>query len=265
MFRCGKQALLGAALVAGLSMPALGADIYEPPVEVPVYKESFGGWYLRGHIGMSNQQLGSLYNVLFDGADTTNFVLHDKNFEAGAIFGGGIGYQFNSWFRADLTAEYRGETGFHGFDTWNDAGNGGAARFNDYTAKKSEWLFLANAYADLGEWHGIVPYIGAGVGASRNTIHSFRDEGRDPTTGDSTMAYADSDSKWNFAWALHAGVGFRATENLTIDFGYSYVDLGDAQSGDIIASDRTNTIDNPMHFRDITSHDVKLGIRYAFN
>ena len=205
--------------------------------------------------------MDSLYNVLFD--TTADLVLHDKNFESGPLFGVGIGFQANPWLRADLTAEYRGETGFHGFDTWTDGG--GNTRFNNYSAKKSEWLFMANAYADLGEWRGIVPYVGAGLGASRNTIHSFRDSGIDPVTGSPTMAYADSDSQWNFAWALHAGVGYRVTDNLTLDFGYSYVDLGDARTGDVIAYDGTNLIDNPMHFKDLTSHDLKLSVRYTFH
>ena len=34
---------------------------------------------------------------------------------------------------------------------------------------------MANAYVDLGNWYGVVPYVGAGIGASRNTICTFRD------------------------------------------------------------------------------------------
>ncbi len=48
------------AAVAGASLvgPVTAADLYieDPaPVIVPT-----GGWYLRGYMGMSNQQLGSL-------------------------------------------------------------------------------------------------------------------------------------------------------------------------------------------------------------
>ena len=103
-------------------------------------------------------------------------MIHDKNFESGMLFGVGAGYKWNNWFRFDVTGEYRGETGFHGFDTWND----GTARFNNYTAKKSEWLVLANAYIDLGTWWCITPFVGAGVGWSYVTMHSFRDAGIDP-------------------------------------------------------------------------------------
>jgi opacity protein-like surface antigen len=57
----------------------------------------------------------------------------------------------------------------------------------------------------------------------------------------------------------------KATDRMTIDLGYSYLDLGHARSGDIRPYDGPGSIDNPMHFRKITSHDVKLGIRYALN
>ena len=170
------------------------------------------GWYLRGDIGMTNQQVKSLDNVLFPG--TPGLVIHDKNFEAGMLFGVGVGYKWNNWFRFDVTGEYRGETGFHGFDTWND---GVGARFNNYTAKKSEWLVLANAYLDLGTWWCITPFIGAGVGWSSVTIHSFRDAGISGpgATGFPTIAYADAASKSNFAWALHAGLAYEVTKAFT--------------------------------------------------
>ena len=70
-----------------------------------------------------------------------------------------------------------------------------------------------------------------------------------------------SPSKWSFAWALYAGVGYQVTKNVTVELAYRYLDLGDGRSGDIRTFDGTNNVDNPMHFRGLTSHDVKLGIR----
>jgi len=250
------RVLAVAGATAFSATASFAADIFAPPP--PPVKESFGNWYLRGDIGMTNQSVDRLNNVLFPG--TPNLVFHDLNFESGMLFGVGVGYQFNGWLRADITGEYRGETGFHGFDTWTD----GVARFNNYTAKKSEWLVLANAYVDLGTWWRITPFIGAGVGMANVTIHSFRDAGTTGNPGFPTMAYANAASKWNFAWAVHAGLAYQATRNLTIELAYRYLSLGDGQTGDIIAFDGTNNINNPMHFRDLTSHDVKLGVRWAF-
>jgi opacity protein-like surface antigen len=228
-----------------------------PPPPPPVYVEEFGGWYIRGDIGMTNQAVHQLDNALYSTA--TGLRIIDKNFEAGMLFGLGVGYKWNSWLRFDVTGEYRGETGFHGMDVYTLAGD---PRFNNYTAKKSEWLYLANIYADLGTWGGVTPFIGAGIGVARIGIHSFRDAGI--AGGAATLAYAESDYKWNVAYAFHAGLAYEVSKNFTVELAYRYVYLGDGKSGDIIAFDGTNDIRNPMHFKGIDSHDLKLGIRYLF-
>lgn len=244
----------GAALLFGA--PAVAADLYVEPVQ-PVI--ATGGWYLRGHIGMSNQRLGSLEHPLFSQVDIHDFV-DDGGFDSAPLGGLGVGYQFNDWLRADAYVEYRGKANFQALDRYGHNGAGGPIwdGTNDYSASKSEWVVMTNAYVDMGDYNGIVPYVGAGIGASRNTISHFRDVNV-PTQG---VASADSDSQWNFAWALHAGVGYKATDRLTLDFGYSYVDLGDAQTGSIKTYDNTVT-NSPMKFKDITSHDFKLGVRYS--
>jgi opacity protein-like surface antigen len=248
-------AFAGAATALLATTAANAADFPAPPPQMVRVPVETTGWYLRGDIGMTNQQVKTLDNALFP--TTANLVIHDKNFEAGMMFGVGVGYKWNSWFRFDVTGEWRGETGFHGFDTWTD---GVDPRFNNYTAKKSEWLVMANAYVDLGTWWCITPFIGAGVGWSYNTIHSFRDAGTDGLAP--TMAFANAASKSNFAWALHAGLSYEVTKSFSVELAYRYLNLGDAVSGDIVAFDGTNLINNPMHFKDITSHDVKFGVRW---
>ncbi len=254
-----KLALAGAAALGLAPTLAIAADMPLPPMPAPV---EYGGWYLRGDIGMTNQKVKHLDNVLFD--DTV--VVHQKEFDSSPLFGVGIGYKFNNWFRMDATAEYRGGASFHGFDTYTfDDGGTPVTRMNDYRAVKSEWLFMANAYVDLGTWYAVTPFVGAGVGMSRNTISAFRD--MDPTSGTTfgpAAAYANDASKWQFAWALHAGLAYQVTPNFTIELAYRYLNLGDGKSGDLIGFDGTNTINNPMHFKDITSHDIKLGVRWMF-
>jgi opacity protein-like surface antigen len=260
-------ALAGAAAVMTTSA-AQSAD-FPPfvPRAAPAYDDFASGWYLRGDIGMTNQRVGTLDNVLFAG--TPALVIRDKNFEGGMLAGLGIGYQYNSWLRFDITGEYRGETGFHGFDTWTDLN--GDPRFNNYSAKKSEWLALANVYFDLGTWYGVTPFVGAGVGAARVTLHSFRDAGiayatpNDLGSAFPTMAYAGAASRWNFAWAVHAGFAFQVNPALTLELAYRYLDMGEGRTGDVIAFDGTNTVNNPMIFRDLTSHDLKLGLRWQID
>ncbi len=76
------------------------------------------------------------------------------------------------------------------------------------------------------------------------------------------MAYADAASKSNFAWAIHGGLAYEVSRSFTVELAYRYVNLGSGVTGDIIAFDGTNTVVNPMHFKTITSHDVKFGVRW---
>ncbi|MBB3147367.1 opacity protein-like surface antigen [Phyllobacterium trifolii] len=225
--------------------------------------QQFGGWYLRGDIGMSNQQFDGLDYVGF--ADPAVHGWHDEgDFDAGITGQIGVGYQFNDWFRADVTGQYRGKTEFSALDFYDTDGipDNGDEATNEYHAKKSEWLFLANAYTDLGTYAGLTPYVGAGIGASRNTISNFTDN--NAITGGG--GFAGSDSQWEFAWALHAGVGIKATDRMTIDLGYSYLDLGDGQTANAsnFIPSQTRPNPEPFKFKDITSHDFKVGVRYAF-
>ncbi|WP_416795666.1 outer membrane protein [Ciceribacter azotifigens] len=240
------------------STSALAADLYVEPDPQPV-APSFGGFYLRGHLGMSNQQLGSLEHPLFDAVEIHEF-LDEGGFDSAPLAGIGVGYQFNDWLRADAFVEYRGDASFSALDRYGHTGAAGTVwdGTNDYSGTKSEWLLMANAYVDVGHWYGITPYVGAGLGASRNTISHFQDVNV-PTAG---VSYGDTASTWNFAWALHAGLAYQVTDRMTLDLGYSYMNLGDAKTGDLKAYDGSVT-NEPMHFKDITSHDIKLGFRYS--
>ncbi len=116
-----------AGAVALFATAANAADMPQlPPVYIPQIEEySASGWYLRGDIGMSNQRVGSMFNVLYDTASSVTNV--QKDFDSAPTFGLGIGYQFNHWLRADLTGEYRGKATFHGFDIVQSGG----ATFSD--------------------------------------------------------------------------------------------------------------------------------------
>ncbi len=267
--RCVKS-LLAAGAATLISSMAFAADmpIAPPPMYAPAPPADFGGWYLRGDIGFSNQSVKRLSNVL----DSTLLTQDQRlDFSTAGTFGIGVGYQFNNWFRADVTGEYRGKSSFSGLDvnTFNYGGfvHNGADK---YTGDKSELLFLANAYVDLGTWWCVTPFIGAGIGTSRVTISGFTDQGLTdavvgfPATYGASpgVALADRASKWNFAWAVHAGLAYRVSPSVTLEVAYRYVDLGDGITGDIRTYQGVNSVYNPMTFKDITSHDLKFGVRW---
>lgn len=241
------------AFLAGAAIPALAADMIVEEI-VPV---ASGGWYLRGHLGMSNQYFDQLSSDLYALPDEFRW-LDEGGFASAPIFGGGVGYQFNDNFRADATIEWRGKSDFDALDyvVWGEN-----EYSNDYRAKKSELVLMANAYYDIATFSGITPYVGAGIGGSYNRITNFHDSNSFEGGG-----YADDNGEWNLAWALHAGLGYAVSDRMTIDFGYSFISLGDAKTKQLVNYIPETTIPNDgIKFNDIYSHDFKIGIRYGFN
>lgn len=261
-----------ASLVASAAMAA-DMPIAPPPAYAPPPVEDFGGWYLRGDIGFSNQQVKDVRHS--DPTRYTQLTSFDQTttFDTAGIFGLGVGYQFNNWFRADLTGQYRGKSNFKGTDTFTATNTGFPySGVDNYSASKSELLFLANAYVDLGTWWCITPFIGAGVGAARVTISNFTDVGSNnlfvgagPTAIYGTYpsyALAGSGSQWNFAWAAHAGLAYKLSPNMTMELAYSYVDLGKGTTASDLRAYDSATRGNSFKFNNITSHDLKLGVRW---
>jgi opacity protein-like surface antigen len=240
---------------------ARAADLPLPPLAPPLIEEYVAsGWYLRGDIGMTNQDFKGLHQRLYD-VPGTSVEAVGMGWDSSMLFGLGIGYKFNDWVRFDVTGEYRGKSNFHGSD--NVTFNGGRG-VDNYSGSKSEWVVLTNAYVDLGTWYNFTPYIGAGVGAANIKMTGFRDDGLTNIGGvqSNSIAYAADADKWNFAWALHAGISYKVTQSMSIDFGYRYLDMGNATTGATRAFDGSFSNGGPFTFNHVYSHDLKLGIRW---
>jgi opacity protein-like surface antigen len=258
------KSLIVASAASLLSTMVFAADlpIAQPPMYAPPLVD-FGGWYLRGDIGMTNQRLKSLTNT---DPNASLFTSTGLGFDSAMLWDLGVGYQFNNWFRADVIGQWRGRANFHGSQyvptgvfgpTFTEADN--------YSGSKSEFVVMANGYVDLGTWWCVTPFIGGGIGASYNRISGFRDDGVIYNGGvlNNSVTYATDAGKWNFAWAVHAGLGYRVTPNVTIELAYSYMNLGDATTGlPNFNFAGTPVAANPWTMHDLTSHDLKLGVRW---
>lgn len=263
--------LMAAGAVSLLSSAAHAADmpsIMPPPPPAQYYAqpvvEDFGGWYLRGDIGMTNTR-GKLFAPAYDDVSTLSYQQLGHQFTGGMSYGVGIGYQVNNWFRLDVTGEYRSKVQFTGTDF---AVIGGLGPIGDYySGGYSSFVALFNAYADLGTWWCITPFIGVGVGGAYNTISGLTDLGTIPSPGvgsvNSASYFANGASKSSFAWALHAGLAYKVTPGFTVELAYRYLDLGSAVTG------RGDTFDGllagrgrPFQFNELTSQDIRLGVRW---
>jgi opacity protein-like surface antigen len=258
-------ALAGATALALAPAVARGADMPVPP---PMFRapivEDYGAWYLRGDIGITNQHVKRLDSPA-PGFDTTTMLV--QGFDSAGLFGVGVGYKFNNWFRTDVTGEYRAKARFSALDIFpcTNPPSAGCAptpgfETDQFVGTKSEWLFLFNAYLDLGTWHSVTPFVGAGIGFDRMTFGNFTDT----NIFENAIGFSNNNSKWNFAWALHAGLSYQVTPNFTVELAYRYTYLGNGATKDLIGFDGSNNTFNPILFKHVDSNDIKLGIRWMF-
>ncbi|GAB5506031.1 MAG: porin family protein [Rhizobiaceae bacterium] len=258
MLRLAKPVVLGAALIAGMAAPALAADIYEPPIveaPPPIYNEpipvehSFGGWYIRGDIDYHLSTFrGANYITYGTPGGLGRF---DFGNLRGAFSGGlGVGYKINKWFRADLTADYFFRSSFTG-QTSGVCPGGGACTSVD-TSGYSAIVAMANAYVDLGTWHKITPYVGAGIGGARLKWDTLNN-----TVGGTTTSHTGATS-WRFAWAVMAGASYCINPNWAVDVGYRYMRISGGRMFEYAPQA------GPGFDAGIDVHEGRAGVRYQF-
>jgi opacity protein-like surface antigen len=282
-----KGLILAGGAVLALAGSAAAADLLPPPPALeppPPAAVEFNGWYLRGDVGLAaNAATPNLYNTpnplpiglasgYFTGAPTQSF--NNSTISSSTSFDLGVGYQVNNWLRFDVTGEYRGGAQFQSLYMINDAGNtpGPTQLAEFYRGNISSLVGLVNGYVDIGTWYGVTPYVGAGVGLARNTLSGMTDQGLVTFTSTGTSpsgGYFGDGSKTNFAWALMTGLDFNVTQNLKLELGYRYLDLGKFGSG---ASNCLNGTGAGTGFacavnyvsskNDLASNDFRLGLRW---
>jgi opacity protein-like surface antigen len=113
---------------------------------------------------------------------------------------------------------------------------------------KSERVMF-NGYYNLGGMKIATVYLSAGVGVAFNNA--------DAVQGGSGQF--DDDSSTEIAWSVGAGLSRVLTDIWSVDFGYRYVDLGDADTG---ISEFTPFDE---HFEgELDTHEITLGMRASF-
>jgi opacity protein-like surface antigen len=220
------------------------------------------GWYLRGDLGVGINQLSS-GTYSFNGV-IPDFGVPQREITQQAIVGLGAGYQFNAWFRADVTGEYRFGNKYHAVETYSSSPNCptgvGYLCGDGYHGTIRSGVVLANGYVDLGTWYGITPYVGAGVGAAFNTMAGLVDTSITNPPGGGVAA---DKTTTQLAWAVMAGMSYSITPNLKLDFGYRYLDMGRVKSNPIICNTGAFGCPQEVQSFKLASHDIRLGIRYV--
>lgn len=102
---------------------------------------------------------------------------------------------------------------------------------------------MVNAYYDFNTNTAFTPYVGAGIGYAKVK-----------GSLSSSVLSMDTDDT-NFAWQVGAGVAYALNDNVSLDLGYRYTDMGD------ISKQYSTTNDYKI---DVDSHELLLGARYSF-
>lgn len=146
--------------------------------------------------------------------------------------------------RAELEYSYRSEVDYNPDPTF--IGAGVPTRLS--STLNSQAVF-ANLYYDFATGTRLTPYVGGGLGVAWNHTDA---------TGTVIATGASQDYKKttsNFAWNLGAGATYDLTGPWKLGAGYRYVNLGKVVWGDS---------GTQLTSKDITSHDLYLGLRYQF-
>jgi opacity protein-like surface antigen len=159
-----KTLVLAGCVAAGFAASAQAADLDQSAVATGLYLRADAGWSFLDWTG------GTLSN---DNAPT---------------IGGGVGYRFSDYLRADLRGDW--------------AGNYTVAPGSDMSISS----VLGNAYLDWPTGTAFTPYVGVGAGYGWANIKGLPD-------------------KDGFTGALMAGVAVDVTQNLAIDVGYRLRDV----------------------------------------
>ncbi|HVB89519.1 MAG TPA: outer membrane beta-barrel protein [Beijerinckiaceae bacterium] len=270
-----RALVLASALALGGVGMAHAADLLPspPPLEpfAPSPSPEFSGWYLRGDVGVGIASLGKMSSTLAPGFFVPDYRYDEASLSDSTILGAGVGYQFNNWFRADVTGEYRSSQHYNAATSYTNyitgAGNsicGDVATnprcFDFYHGSVQSSVFLANGYADLGTWWHLTPFIGAGAGVAYNRFGSIYDV----SIGNSGGGYSAPVSKTNFAWALMAGLDWTVNPRLKMELSYRYLNLGNAPSGPIVCQNTSGCALEQQNFR-LASQDIRIGMRWMFN
>jgi opacity protein-like surface antigen len=260
-----KAILYASAVTLGITHAAAAADLLPPPPPMePVYAQSFGGWYIRGDVGVGIDELSGARSTLdaFNPAGGAAPLVTRASTSIGdsAIAGVGVGYQVNNWLRFDGTGEYRTSASYRAVNTYTAFCGSGVCP-DIYSADVHTGVLLANAYFDVGTWYGVTPFVGAGVGAAIHKFSGLTDIGTAPCCAG--FGTAPDKTTTSLAWAVMAGLGFNITPNLKLELSYRYLDMGTLSSAPITCEAVSGCFFERQSIR-LSSNDIRVGFRYMF-
>lgn len=113
---------------------------------------------------------------------------------------------------------------------------------------------MLNAYRDFEVIQNVAVYGNLGLGVARTESSGWQ--------GNSSRQYL-ANTETQLVYSIGAGASYKAIDNLNLDLGYRYVDLGKADSGLNNFTNARNLQDEQMKAH-LYSSEFYLGARYSF-
>lgn len=148
----------------------------------------------------------------------------------------GFGQKWAGFLRGEFTFEFT-RAGLKGAGAFDGEGDG--------RSRMPSWAAMTTLYADLFSYKGVTPYAGVGIGVSRNDMPDATVNGQ--------QYYGDR--TFRVAWKAVGGVGIGLPENLVLDIGYVYADLGRFSA---------KSVSGQALHQDAKVRKILVGLRYNF-
>ena len=190
----------------------------------------------------------------------TLLTFQNEDLGTGSAFGFSVGKYLTNSFRLELEAIKR--TGYEYDARFTNAG---LTNLTVEAKMQTEALFI-NGFYDFQPFSirntAITPYLGGGVGISRNKMGTAVEYYNGIPSGDT----ADGKTINQFAYKLSAGTLVSLTEQLSLDVNYQYVNLGEFKGGIRAYDDGVFLGNNQrgINGAEIKTQELIVGLQYKF-
>ena len=217
-----------------------------PTISVAIDLE---GFYVTPKAGVSKTLDTGTMN--YDNGDV--FTLSDDDLGTGSAFGISAGKYITDNFRLELEVIKR--TGYE-MDTTDSDNNLMEANIT------SKSIFI-NGFYDFQPFSlgntPITPYLGGGVGISKNKMGATHENRPGNTVDGKTIS--------QFAYKVAAGTLVDLTENVSLDINYQYVNLGNLKSGVGVYNQNgifQANLPAGINGGEIKTQELMVGLQYTF-
>jgi opacity protein-like surface antigen len=214
------------------------------------------GFYITAKGGVS--KTFNTGETTFNAANGALRTLQNEDLGTGSAFGFSVGKYLTNSFRLELEATKR--TGYEYDARFTTAGLTTATE----EAKIETHALFINGFYDFQPFTmsntAITPYLGGGVGISRNKMKTIVERVNGLPDGQTI----DGNTINQFAYKLSAGTLVSLTKQLSLDVNYQYVNLGAFKGGTEASGAFAGQLQRGINGGDIKTQELMVGLQYKF-